>query len=396
MSDPLVYIIAGEPSGDILAARLIRALKHLTGGRVRFAGIGGEAMRAEGLPSLFPQADLAVMGFAEVVPRIPKILRRLQETLADIEAKRPALIVTVDSWGFTGRVAKKLKEAGSTIPRLHYVAPMVWAWKEKRAKSLARYVDRLLCLLPNEPAYFARHGLKAVHVGHSVLERLDEPGDGQGFRRRHGIAADTPLLCVLPGSRTSETSRLLPIFAETAALMAGRFPGLQVVVPSVETVAEQVRRVVSGWRVPAVVVDSAEKWDAFAASDAALAASGTVALELAVSKVPMVIGYRVAAMTAAIARRLLTIKYVCLLNLLLDRLMVPELLQERCVPADLAKELSPLMRDGPERRLQLAGCAEALRALGVDGEAPSLRAAREALSMMRTESGTTSVSMTDL
>lgn len=388
MSDPLVYIIAGEPSGDILAARLIKALKRLTDGKVRFAGIGGEAMRAEGLPSLFPQADLAVMGFAEVVPRIPKILRRLKETLADIEAKKPSLIVTVDSWGFTGRVAKALKNQGSTIPRLHYVAPMVWAWKEKRARALAERVDRLLCLLPNEPAYFERHGLQAVHVGHSVLERLDEPGDGQGFRKRHGIPADAPLLCVLPGSRTSETSRLLPVFAETAGLMATRFPGLQVVVPSVETVAEPVRRAVAGWSVPALVVDSAEKWDAFAASDAALAASGTVALELAVSKVPMVIGYRVAPMTAAIARRLLTIKYVCLLNLLVDRLVVPELLQEKCVPADLADALSPLMRDGPERRVQLEGCAEALRALGVDGESPSLRAAREALSMMVVESAT--------
>jgi lipid-A-disaccharide synthase len=387
---PLVYIIAGEPSGDILAARLIKALKQLTDGQVRFAGIGGEAMRAEGLPSLFPQADLAVMGFAEVVPRIPKILRRLKETLADIEAKQPALIVTVDSWGFTGRVAKKLKQAGSTIPRLHYVAPMVWAWKEKRARALAERVDALMCLLPNEPAYFERHGLRAVHVGHPVLERRGEMGDGQGFRLRHGIASDAPLLCILPGSRTSETSRLLPVFAETAALMADRHVGLRVVVPSVETVSESVRRAVADWTVPALVVGADEKWDAFAASDVALAASGTVALELAVSKVPMVIAYRVAPLTAAIARRLLTINYVCLLNLLVDRLVVPELLQENCVPASLAAELDALMHDGAERRIQLEGCDEALDALGVGGESPSLRAAREALSMIRAGSATTS------
>jgi len=388
---PLVYIIAGEPSGDILAARLIKALKQLTDGRIRFAGIGGEAMRAEGLPSLFPQADLAVMGFAEVVPRIPKILRRLKETLADIEAKKPSLIVTVDSWGFTGRVARKLKESGSTIPRLHYVAPMVWAWKEKRAKALAERVDALMCLLPNEPAYFERHGLRAVHVGHPVLERRGEMGDGQGFRRRHGIVPDAPLLCILPGSRTSETSRLLPVFAETAALMSDRYHNLRVVVPSVETVSDSVRRAVADWTVPALVVGADEKWDAFAASDAALAASGTVALELAVSKVPMVIAYRVAAMTAAIARRLLTIKYVCLLNILVDRLVVPELLQENCTPSRLVQELEPLMHDGPERRLQLEGCDEALDALGVGGESPSLRAAREALSMMCINSATTGV-----
>lgn len=385
MTSPLVYIIAGEPSGDLLAARLMAALKQLTDRSVRFAGIGGEAMRAEGLESLFPQADLAVMGFAEVVPRIPKILARLRQTLNDIEAKQPALIVTVDSWGFTGRVAKALKEKGSAIPRLHYVAPMVWAWKEKRARSLAKYVDRLLCLLPNEPAYFARHGLTAVHVGHSVLERLGERGDGQGFRARHSIPATAPVLCVLPGSRTSETSRLLPVFAETAERMAERFPGLHLVIPTVETVSESVRRAVAGWRVPALVVGNEEKWDAFASSDAALAASGTVALELAVSSVPMVIAYRVAPLTAMLARRLLTIKYVCLLNLLVDRPVVPELLQENCTPGGLTEALTPLMTDGPVRREQLEGCAEALKALGVEGERPSWRAAREALSMMRVE-----------
>ena len=387
MNSPLIYIIAGEPSGDLLAARLMAALKQLTDHSVRFAGIGGEAMRAEGLESLFPQADLAVMGFAEVVPRIPKILARLRQTLNDIEAKQPSLIVTVDSWGFTGRVAKALKKKGSAIPRLHYVAPMVWAWKEKRARTLAERVDKLLCLLPNEPAYFARHGLSAVHVGHSVLERLGEPGDGKGFRRRHGIPEEAPLLCVLPGSRTSETSRLLPVFAETAERMAERFPGLHLAIPTVETVSDSVRRAVAGWRGPAVVVGNEEKWGAFAASDAALAASGTVALELAVSAVPMVIAYRVAPLTAMLVRRLLTIKYACLLNLLVDRLVVPELLQEKCTPGGLTEALTPLMRDGPARREQLAGCAEALEALGVEGERPSWRAAREALSMIRNEEG---------
>ena len=382
MSDPLVYIIAGEPSGDLLAARLMAALRDLTGGAVRFAGIGGEAMREQGIDSLFPQADLAVMGFAEVVPRIPRILRRLRETLEDIEARSPSLIVTVDSWGFTGRVAKALKKKGSPIPRLHYVAPMVWAWKEKRARTLAGRVDRLLCLLPNEPAYFERHGLKAVHVGHPVLERLGERGDGEGFRRRHGIAQDAPLLCVLPGSRHSETSRLLPVFAETAHRLLDRIPALRIVVPSVETVSDSVRRAVAGWRVPAIVVDADGKWDAFAASDAALAASGTVALELAVARVPMVIAYRVAPLTAMLARRLLTIGYVCLLNLLAGRPVVPELLQEACEPARLIEVLLPLLRDGPERRRQFDGCAEALELLGVGGESPSRRAAREALSMI--------------
>ena len=382
MTAPLIYLIAGEPSGDVLGARLMAALRELTGGQVRFAGIGGESMRDEGLVSLFPQADLAVMGFAEVLPRIPRILRRLDQTLADIEAKRPALIVTIDSWGFTGRVAKRLKQAGSRIPRLHYVAPMVWAWKEKRARQLAERVDRLLCLLPNEPAYFARHGLPAVHVGHPVLERRGRSGDGAAFRARHAIPADAPLLCLLPGSRHSETSRLLPVFGETARLMAQRFPGLRLVIPSVETVVAEVRAAVAGWRVPPLVIDGHEKWDCFAASQAALAASGTVALELAVARLPMVIAYRVSAPTAMIVRRVLTVKYVCLLNLLLDRAVVPEYLQEDCRPESLADALTPLMRDEAARARQLAGCAEALDKLGIAGETPSRRAAREALSMI--------------
>ncbi|HLN25857.1 MAG TPA: lipid-A-disaccharide synthase, partial [Patescibacteria group bacterium] len=254
MTRPLIYMIAGEPSGDLLGARLMAGLLELTGGEVDFAGIGGEAMREKGMPSLFPQADLAVMGLAEVLPRIPRILKRLKQTMADIAAKQPAAIITIDSWGFTGRVAKQLKAQGSTVPRIHYVAPMVWAWKEKRVHQLAARVDLLMCLLPNEPDYFTKAGLPAVHVGHSVLESGAERGDAAAFRTRHAIPAEVPLLCVLPGSRRSETSRLLPVFAETVTLLAAQYPGLQVVVPTVETVADEVAAVVSAWPLPVTVV----------------------------------------------------------------------------------------------------------------------------------------------
>lgn len=382
MSAPLVYMIAGEPSGDLLAARLMTALSDLTGGWVRFAGIGGEAMREAGLQSLFPQADLAVMGLAEVVPRIPLILKRLRETMADIAERSPDVIVTVDSWGFTGRITKRLKALGSTIPRLHYVAPMVWAWKEQRVHQLAERVDRLLCLLPNEPAYFAETGLPTVHVGHAVLESGADKGDGMAFRQRHGIPGDAPLLCVLPGSRRSETSRLLPVFAETVGRLAERHPHLQVVVPTVETVAADVSG--AAWPVPATVVrGTAERYDAFAASSAALAASGTVALELALARVPMIIGYRVNALTGLLARRLLKIKYVCLLNLLLDRQVVPELLQEDCVPDRLAAAVSGLLDDTAVRRQQLAETGEALARLGLGGESPSRRAAQQVLGLIK-------------
>jgi lipid-A-disaccharide synthase len=382
MTAPLIYLIAGEPSGDLLASRLMVALREMTGGAVRFAGIGGEAMREQGMESLFPQADLAVMGFAEVLPRIPRILRRLDQTLEDIARLQPSAIVTVDSWGFTGRVAKRLKAAGSTVPRIHYVAPMVWAWKEKRTSQLAERVDLLLCLLPQEPAYFTKVGLPAIHVGHAVLESGAGEGDGAAFRARHKIPAAVPLLCVLPGSRRSETRHLLPIFAETVAILARAHPGLQVVVPTVDTVVDAV--MAASWPVPATVVrGTAERYDAFAASRAAVAASGTVALELALARLPMVIGYRVNRLTAWIARRLVHIRFACLVNLLVDRMVVPELIQEDCRADRLAEALSGLMDDDGLRAAQSAGAAEALARLGLGGETPSRRAAQEILSVIK-------------
>jgi lipid-A-disaccharide synthase len=383
MTAPLVYLVAGEPSGDLLAERLMAALVEKTGGNIRFAGIGGEAMRRQGLVSLFPQADLAVMGLAEVVPRIPRILARLQQTLADIRAQQPAIIVTVDSWGFTGRLAKRLKAEGSPVPRIHYVAPMVWAWKAKRVHQVAERVDLLLCLLPNEPAYFRAVGLPAVHVGHSVLENGADRGDAAAFRQRHGIAEEAPVLCLLPGSRRSETSRLLPVFAATLDRLAARHPGLCAVVPTVETVAAEVSQAVAGWRVPTTVVSgTAERYDAFAASRVALAASGTVAVELALARVPMVITYRVAPATAFLAKRLLKVPFVSLVNLLAERCVVPEFLQENCRPDLLAEAVEQLLEDEAVRRRQLAETAEALARLGLGGDSPSRRAASEVLRLM--------------
>lgn len=383
---PLLYIIAGEPSGDLLGGRLMAALREETAGRVAFAGIGGESMREQGLPSLFPMEELSVMGLAEVVPRIPCILRRLRETVADIQARRPAAVITIDSWGFTGRVAGRLKAAGSRIPRIHYVAPMVWAWREGRVRHLADRLDLLMTLLPNEPSYFEAAGLRSIHVGHPVIESGAEHGDGEAFRARHGIPTETPLVCVLPGSRRSETSRLLAPMAGALNLLASRFPGLQAVVPTVETVAGTVSAAATGWALPTVVVrGAAEKFDAFAAADAALAASGTVALELALAGLPAVITYKVSPLTAAIGRRLLKVRHVNLVNILLDRTVVPELLQECCNPADLADAVGRLLSDEAARNSQRQGLAEALQRLGYGGPSPSRRAARAVLGLIGRE-----------
>jgi lipid-A-disaccharide synthase len=378
----LIYVIAGEPSGDLLGGRLMAGLKARCGGDIRFAGIGGEAMRAEGLDSLFPMAELTVMGLVEVLPRIPRILRRVRETLADIEAKRPDAIVTIDSWGFTGRIQKGCQRRFPHIPRIHYVAPMVWAWKPERAKKLAGVLDLLMTLLPFEPPYFEKEGLRTVHVGHPVIESGAGCGDGAAFRARHGIAPSAEVLVVLPGSRRSETSRLLPVFAGALALLARQRPDLTVVVPTVETVADTVREAAAGWPLRTIVVESrAEKYDAFAAGTAALAASGTVALELALAGLPTVITYRVAPLTAFVAQRFmgLKIKWATLVNMVMDRAVMPEFLQDQCRADAVAAAVTALLQDEQARAVKRAEMSEAMVRLGYGDASPSDRAAATVL-----------------
>lgn len=372
-----IYLIAGEPSGDLLGGRLMAALRERLGDGVTFSGIGGETMAGEGLSSLFPMTELSVMGLVEVLPRIPRILKRVGQTISDIETKRPDALITIDSWGFNGRIHKGLKQRGSAVPRIHYVAPMVWAWKSGRTKTLARVLDLLLTLLPNEPAWFEKEGLKTLHVGHPVIEGPAAQGDGVAFRTRHGFATDRKLLCVLPGSRHSETAKLLEPFRETMAILARRFPDLAVVVPTVETVAEEVARAVRDWPLPTVVVRGPEKYDAFAACDAALAASGTVALELAMARLPAVITYKVSPVSAFVATRFLglSLKFVTLVNILVDEAVMPELLQDDCRPDKLAAAVEHLLTDEAARALQAAGAHRALEKLGLGGESPGRRAA---------------------
>lgn len=382
MSGPRIFIVAGEPSGDAIGGAIMAALHRIDGGRVAFSGIGGPAMTAQGLASLFPMTELAVMGLAELIPHIPRLLRRIDQTVVTVLAERPDAVVTIDAPGFCFRVAKRLKGAG--IPLVHVVAPSVWAWKPGRASRIARFLDRLLVLLPFEPPYFTRHGLATDFIGHPAVEAL--PGDGAVFRARHGIAADAPLLCVLPGSRAGEVGRLLQPFADTVAILARARAGLCVVVPTVPSVAARVRAQV--WPMPAVVVEGAEaKRDAFAASTAALAASGTVALELALAGVPAIVAYRVHPLTHQIVKRLVRVAHANLVNLILDRSVVPELLQGDCRPDRLAQAVGRLFDDPAARAAQVeAGIAVGNRLgraeMDVGGPTPSERAAKILLDLI--------------
>jgi lipid-A-disaccharide synthase len=378
---PLIYLIAGEPSGDLLGGRLMAALKQETGGAVRFAGIGGERMAEQGLASPVPIQELAVMGLAEVLPHARRILKCIGQTVADIQLRRPSIVVTIDSSGFTWRVARRLRDAGDKVKLVHMVAPMVWAWRPHRAREIARWYDRLLVLLPFEPPYFDKVGLNASFIGHPVIESGADRGDGTAFRARHDIAADATLLTVLPGSRRGEVSRLLPVFGKAVTLLAARYPTLRVVIPTLRHVAPLVRA--ATWPTAPIIVETeAEKYDAFAASDVALAASGTVALELAMAHLPSVICYRVNPLTHAVARRMVKVKYANLVNLLLDRPAVPELIQAVCTPARVAAAVARLVDDANARAAQTAAYDAALDMLGRGGEPPSRRAAKQILAMI--------------
>jgi len=380
---PLIFLIAGEPSGDALGARLMAALRERTLGAVRFAGVGGEAMETAGLRSLVPIQDLAVMGVLEVLPRARRIFRRVNETVAGVRAAKPDAVVTIDSSGFTWRVAQRLRRHGERVLLIHYVAPMVWAWRAGRARRMARWYDHLMALLPFEPPYFQAVGLACTYVGHPVVESGADRGDGPAFRRRYGIDPDATLITVLPGSRRGEVHRLLPVFRAAIERLPQRYPALHVVIPTVSTVHEEVAAAAMDWGVRAVAVRGAEqKYDAFAASNAALAASGTVTLEVALANVPMVVAYRVNPLTHAIVRRLVKVRFANLLNIVLDRPAIPELLQHDCTPERLARELTQLLDDRLARDREIEAYDEGLKRLGRGDVSPGLRAADCVLSLI--------------
>ena len=365
----LIYLIAGEQSGDELGARLIRALRRHDRS-AQFAGIGGAAMAREGFATLFPLSDLALMGLLEILPRLRQLRARLRQTEADIAARRPDVVVTIDSPGFTLRILKAIAPLG--IPRAHYVAPQVWAWREGRVKHYPGLWDTLLCLLPFEPAFFARHHLQAEFVGHPVLESGADQGDGARFRARHEIGPEARVLIVMPGSRHTEVFRLLPILRAALELLPA---DLVPVVPLAGPVAAAVTEATRSWaRRPILVSESGDKFDAFAAASAALTKSGTSALELALAGVPMVVTYRAHPITAWIVRRVIKVKYASLLNLLADQQIVPELIQQDGSPEALAAAMRVILtQDGAAA--QRAAFARPLASLRAPVGTPSDAAA---------------------
>jgi lipid-A-disaccharide synthase len=379
---PLFFLVAGEPSGDLLGGRLMAALRQETGDAVTFAGIGGPRMIEQGLQPLFPMEELSIMGLAEVVPQIPHMLRRIRETTGDIARLRPAAVVTIDAPDFSFRVARRVRGLG--IPLIHYVAPSVWAWRPGRAATIAGFLDHLMALLPFEPPYFEKVGLPCTFVGHPAVEAGQSWGDGNRFREKHGIPSDRNIVVMLPGSRRGEIRRLLAPFIATLKLLRARGLDFKTVVPVSAHLAGQVAAALTASGLDAVVVEGeAEKRDAFAAAAAALAKSGTVTLELALAAVPTVIAYRLNPLTFAIASRMITGRFAGLPNIILDRELMPEFLQDDCRPDRLADALGAVLRDGPDRRTQIEGMVLVGASLSPPGLTPSQAAARVVLRVAR-------------
>ncbi|MGB0935069.1 MAG: lipid-A-disaccharide synthase [Alphaproteobacteria bacterium] len=330
-----VFVLAGEASGDLLGAEAMQAIKHQTNGDVQFRGVGGKQMQAEGLESLYPMTDLSVMGLFEVLRRLPTLIKRMLQTEKAIRSWQPDLILTIDAPDFSFRLAKRVRDTG--IKHVHYVAPTVWAWRPGRAKKIAKLIDHLLAVLPFEPPYFEKEGLPCTYVGHPVSRLGIDTIDRQQFRIQHNIAAETKLLCMLPGSREGEVTRLLPVFQETVKRLRQDDPDLKVVVPLADTVADKVKSLIN---MDVIYTNGEqEKYAAMRASDAALAASGTVSLQLAMAEIPFVIGYKMNPITAWLAKKVVKVPSMTLVNLLLDKPVVPEFFQNDCTSVRLCQAL---------------------------------------------------------
>ncbi len=374
MTGPLVYLVAGEPSGDALGAELMRALVRETGGAVDFTGVGGPEMEEEGLTSIYPMSELSVMGLVEVVPGLARVLRRLAQTARHLRATRPGVLVTIDSQAFSRRLAERIHPA--PFPVVHYVGPTVWAWRPSRIRKVSSVVDRLLLLFPFEVSCWEDSGVDAVYVGHPLA-------DGKNTRSscREGKG---PCIVLLPGSRKGEIRRHLPVFREVAERLARNIPDVTMVLPTVAHISKDVRHGTRSWSCPVRIVEgpSSERLRVMAGADAAIAVSGTVALELASLGIPHVIAYRANPLTAAIVRRLVTVRYASLVNIMADRDVTPEFIQEECRADAIHDALRRILDDPREAETQKLHMASVMQTLRHPDGPPSSVAARAVLELI--------------
>ena len=377
--DLCVFIVAGEHSGDALGAKLMAALAERARGRIRYLGVGGDLMRAQGLVSQFPLADIAVMGPAAILARLPKLVARVYRTVAAAISAEPDIVVIIDAPEFTHPIARRIRRRRPSIPIVDFVSPSVWAWRPGRARRMRAYVDHILALLPFEPGAHARlGGPPCSYVGHPLVERADWLADldPAPLAQRLGLETGTDVLVVLPGSRRSEVRHLMGVFGATIGELHRLGRRFEVLLPVVDSVRELVEEGLADWPVaPRLITDETDKFRAFKLARATLAASGTVTLELALAGSPMVVAYKVDRVAARPLRYLIRAQSIVLANLVLGENAFPEFIQEGCTVESLAGALGELFDDTPARQQQLAALARIPACLATGGQSPSARAA---------------------
>lgn len=377
-----IMLVAAEASGDALGAGLAQSLKERMGAGLSLVGIGGPRMAAEGIDSPFNIAELSILGWIDGLKAYGRVKKRIDETVAFILRERPQAVVLIDSWGFTIRVAKAVRKVAPEIVLIKYVGPQVWASRPKRAKVLADAVDHLLALYTIDAPWFEREGLPTTVVGSSALHIDMSAADGDAFRARRGISREAPLLLVLPGSRPSEIERMTAVYEETVKRVKAQVPGLQVAVIAAGTVADDVTGRVAAWPFRAHLVQEDEKYAAMKAANVALATSGTVSSEIGMAGTPMVIAYRIDNLSYALMKRLVTAKYITMLNIAADREVAPEFIQHDATPEKLAKAVVERLTDPELAKSQAKAQTAALNALGRSGPHPSDLAADAVLNIL--------------
>jgi lipid-A-disaccharide synthase len=383
-----VFLVACEPSADVLGTELMPALRALHPGRVSFRGLGGAGMIGAGLTSCGNIDELSAFGIGGALAKLPTILRRLRQTVKTIVAHPPDVLILIDAPDFTHRVAARVRRRLPALPIVKYVSPTVWIWRPGRARAMRRFFDLVLAVLPFEPEVHRQlGGPPCVYVGHPLLEHLGELRPNMHEAER--CAADPPLVVALPGSRRSEISRLSAVFGETLGIVAARHGAIEVVLPTLPQLAHEIVELTKNWPVrPRVVTSKADKYAAFRCARAALAASGTVTLELALAGVPSVAAYRIPLIEGFVLRRLVRlhpavgVRSVIMANLVLGDLIVPEFLQGRCTADNLAPALADLLDDTPARRRQVEAFGKLDAILDCGGERPSARAARAVVDLL--------------
>ncbi len=381
MTELHICVVVGEESGDAMGAAIVNALRDRLGTDVglHISGTGGDALQAAGLRSIFPLADIAVMGISAVIARLPLILRRIADATRHVVETKPDLLLVIDSPDFTHRVAKRVRQAEPAIPIVKVVSPSVWAWRPGRAKAMAAYVDRLLAILPFEPAVHERlGGPPTTYIGHPLIERLNElrPPGGDNTE----ILPAAPVL-LLPGSRAGEIARHMSLFGEVVEKVEARHPGVEFVLPAVPRVRGAIEDALREWSRPVRVVEPGKKYEAMRTARAALAVSGTVTLELALARLPMVVAYRLDPIVARL-RWLGSVPSIVLPNLVIGRNAFPEFVHEDATVDALTDALLPLLDSGPVRDAQLVAADEVVAAMVGDGVAPSDIAARAILDLL--------------